>query len=321
MLPAFSVSLSRLRAGGTVRLAFASRSEDISLQMVDLGTTRSDGSLKSRPLLDATRLDVPAAFSPDGQTIAFHGIAVGLPWRLFLSRKDGNDLRALTLLDRPPNVSPKFGSWSPDGRKIVFDALADGNSDIYVTSADGGAPTRLTTDAATDIQPSWSRDGQSIYYSSNRTGRHEIWRLPADGGAASQISRRGGAEPRESLDGRQILFLNGIPVGLNGLRSPGELRMSAVHGREEQTILPRVGLGLWGITERGILYAAEEPGRDIINLYDTRYRRVSRIGHLTFRIPRMNAVCRIAFSSDGLLALSNRVDRAEADIVMIDNFR
>jgi hypothetical protein len=97
--------------------------------------------------------------------------------------------------------------------------------------------------------------------------------------------------------------------------------MAPVQGGEEQTILAKVGLGLWGITGRGILYAAEESAHDVINVCDLRDRRVSRIGHLTFRIPRMNAVCRMAFSPDGLVALGNRVDRAEADVMMIDNFR
>jgi Tol biopolymer transport system component len=64
---------------------------------------------------------------------------------------------------------PNRPRWSPDGRFIAFNLNAGGNADIFVTSADGGSPRRLTTDATEEIEPSWSRDGRYIYFSSKRT--------------------------------------------------------------------------------------------------------------------------------------------------------
>jgi TolB protein len=47
--------------------------------------------------------------------------------------------------------------WSPDGKKIVFHSLRDGNREIYVMNADGSNPTRLTTDPTDDVGPDWGK--------------------------------------------------------------------------------------------------------------------------------------------------------------------
>ena len=36
------------------------------------------------------------------------------------------------------------GSWSPDGRRIVFTSNRDGNNEIYVMNADGGRQRNLS---------------------------------------------------------------------------------------------------------------------------------------------------------------------------------
>jgi TolB protein len=97
--------------------------------------------------------------------------------------------------------------WSPDGQSIAFDVDKEGNGkeDIYVISANGGAPRRLTTDPAADNWPCWSQDGQSVYFTSTRSGAKQIWKMPAGGGDAVQITRDAGADiPRESPDGKFV---------------------------------------------------------------------------------------------------------------------
>ena len=47
-----------------------------------------------------------------------------------------------------------YTNWSPGGRWIAFDAYPDGNANIYVISADGGSPRRLTTEGSQEILPS-----------------------------------------------------------------------------------------------------------------------------------------------------------------------
>jgi Tol biopolymer transport system component len=52
-----------------------------------------------------------------------------------------------------PNDDP---DWSPDGQWITFETWRDAaNHDIYIMTANGAQPTRLTTDAAWEFQPAW----------------------------------------------------------------------------------------------------------------------------------------------------------------------
>ncbi len=84
---------------------------------------------------------------------------------------------------------------------MPFDARAAGSADIYVISAEGGQPRRLTTDPAEDTVPSWSRDGNWIYFSSKRGGSPQIWRMPAASGHVIQVTSQGGVDSMESPDG------------------------------------------------------------------------------------------------------------------------
>jgi subtilisin family serine protease/Tol biopolymer transport system component len=68
-------------------------------------------------------------------------------------------------------TNPTFDSrprYSPNGSKIVFQSLRDGQSEIYVMNSDGSAQTRLTNNSAADTAPAWSPDGTKILFTSLR---------------------------------------------------------------------------------------------------------------------------------------------------------
>src|SRR6202035_1265249 len=65
---------------------------------------------------------------------------------------------------RPP-PPPKF---SPDGKWIAFTGEYDGNPDVYVISAEGGEPRRLTFHPSNDIVLGWTPDGKNILFRSDR---------------------------------------------------------------------------------------------------------------------------------------------------------
>ncbi len=82
-------------------------------------------------------------------------------------------------------------AWSPDGTKIAYDSMRDGNRDIYVMNADfTTGETRLTTDPAEDEHPTWSPDGRKIAFASWRIGGvwSEIYTMYADGSNQTRLT-------------------------------------------------------------------------------------------------------------------------------------
>jgi tricorn protease len=68
--------------------------------------------------------------------------------------KEGGIARRLT---SGPGYS-SFPRFSPDGKQIAFTSQYDGNTEVYVMPAEGGAPKRLTTSATLgrdDISTGW----------------------------------------------------------------------------------------------------------------------------------------------------------------------
>ena len=116
------------------------------------------------------------------------------------------DRPGLRSIDVPGKSNTGTPRWSPDGRRIAFDARQRQDGDIYVIDADGGAPRRVTTEPSDDVVPSWSGDGRWIYFASKRTGRWEVWKVPIDGGQAVQVTKHGGFAAFESRDGRSVFY-------------------------------------------------------------------------------------------------------------------
>ncbi len=59
----------------------------------------------------------------------------------------------------------RYGSWSPDKKKIVFSSNLDNAAfEIYTANADGSAITRITNDTISDYYPKFSPDGSKIAF-------------------------------------------------------------------------------------------------------------------------------------------------------------
>ncbi|MEZ4417657.1 MAG: S9 family peptidase [Gemmatimonadota bacterium] len=84
--------------------------------------------------------------------------------------------------------------WSPDGRWIAYVSSGDqpepiGLGDVYVVSADGGAPRRLaeTHDRSANLV-GWSRDARSVYVAESVRTTTQIFALPVDGSAPRPLT-------------------------------------------------------------------------------------------------------------------------------------
>jgi Tol biopolymer transport system component/serine/threonine protein kinase len=78
---------------------------------------------------------------------------------------------------------------SPDGRSIAFVSMRAGGPDVWVASADGSSPRRLTFVPVTS-GPRWSSDGRSIAFAAQLPGevRPDIWVVDVSDGATRRIT-------------------------------------------------------------------------------------------------------------------------------------
>ena len=99
---------------------------------------------------------------------------------------------------------------SPDGTRIAFSSVRDGNTEIYVMDADGGNPVNLTRDDAYDRGPAWSPDGQRIAFQRSGGGGRgpQIFVMNADGSGVERLTHdpqaSWGQSPAWSPDGSSI---------------------------------------------------------------------------------------------------------------------
>src|SRR3954469_1314012 len=102
-----------------------------------------------------------AAMSPDHRTIAID--LLGTLWTLPASGGVAKPITDIFLDVRQP-------SWSPDGRRLAFQAFRNSTCEIGRVDADGSGLKPVTSSAFDDREPVWSPDGRSIAFSSDRSG-------------------------------------------------------------------------------------------------------------------------------------------------------
>ncbi|MGC2100554.1 MAG: protein kinase [Candidatus Sulfotelmatobacter sp.] len=150
-------------------------------------------------------------YSPDGQRIAVDASWAG-PRRVWLLDRQGHNPQQVTT-DTSEEVAHLAPTWSPDGKKIVFQNLARTKFDIRVVNLDSKQMNWITNDFRINIRPSWSPSGRFIYFSSDRSGGINIWRAPvkADGtlnGSLQQVTTGAGqdVEVAVSPDSKRLAY-------------------------------------------------------------------------------------------------------------------
>ena len=133
----------------------------------------------------------PFDYSPNGKQIVFH---LGDPTRpptasqaLFVVNVDGTGVHRIT----PWSSSVRGGSWSPDGRTILFDEFPD-HCSIFLVNPDGSDLRKLpvdTTGSRCPFDPSWSPDGTKISFGLiTSTGQEGIFTAKTDGTDLRQVT-------------------------------------------------------------------------------------------------------------------------------------
>ncbi|MCI0693789.1 PDZ domain-containing protein [candidate division KSB1 bacterium] len=125
---------------------------------------------------------------------------------LWTAPKEGGMARQLS----SPKGLELFPKFSPDGKLIAFSGNYDGNTDVYLMSAEGGTPTRLTHHPDGDLVVEWYPDGKHVLYRSqmmspsNRFNR--LFKQPLAGGMPETLPLAYGELASFSPDGKRMAF-------------------------------------------------------------------------------------------------------------------
>jgi Tol biopolymer transport system component len=139
--------------------------------------------------------DVPGDYSPDGRRIVFlrdndPNTETGA---LFVVNTDGSGLRKITA----QNFAEDSGSWSPDGRWILF---SSDKGKLFVVHPDGSGLRQIRLDAGPGgyfaFEPAWSPNGTHIVLGLflASTGEQHLYTVRPTGSDLRQVANTQGSE-------------------------------------------------------------------------------------------------------------------------------
>lgn len=179
----------------------------------------ADGS-ERRNITNDPANDWGPDWSSDGSTIVFNSDREGGALRGYLVDPGGSNLRALGI-----DAWFEYPSFSPDGRRVVFEGHDGTDYEIYVANIETGETRQLTDAPGNDGWPVWSPDGASIAFSTERddcmflaedqecwqTGEpddayRQIWLMNADGSDQRPVSTELAQFVAWSPDSRYLLI-------------------------------------------------------------------------------------------------------------------
>ena len=155
-------------------------------------------------------------------------------------------------------------SWSPDGNEIAFSSSQTSDPEIYIASADGGRPRRLTHSRGVDVSPAWNRlTGRQIAFVSDRGGPPQIYLMEIDGGNVQRLTNGEGyaVSPAWSPNGQMLAFAwqrsgASFDIYVMDVATRQTVQLTRDSGRNEQPS--------WAADGRHIVFQSTRSGRNQI---------------------------------------------------------
>jgi serine/threonine-protein kinase len=193
--------------------------------------------------------DTEQVWSPDGREIVFSSDRQTQPATLYRKPSDGSgEERPVTKTD----VHMWASSWSSDGRAIAVSAPR-GTFDVGLVQLDPLKTEWFLTTPFAESDAAFSPDGRWVAYVSTESGQSEVYVRPlSSGGGRWQISDAGGAYPRWSRDGKELVYRTNEGIMSASIdASTGSLRT----GKPQQLFAGAFRGGIGGISIAGNTFA------------------------------------------------------------------
>jgi len=201
-------------------------------------------------------------------------------YEIFTARPDGSEIRRLT-----ENTGyDAEATFAPDGSRIIFTSLRNGDLDLYTMKPDGTDVKRVTSEPGYDGGAFYSRNGKRIVWRASRPRTDaekaayaellkesairpmtlEIFVADADGSHPRQVTSNGAANfgPYFLPDGRRIIYASNVadPQGRNFdlwiVRDDGK-------GLEQITFNPTFdGFPMFSPDGKELLFASNRNGKE-----------------------------------------------------------
>jgi Tol biopolymer transport system component/DNA-binding winged helix-turn-helix (wHTH) protein len=309
-----------------------------------------------QPVAGVGEIAINPSISRKGNQLVYQRtISTNDIWRLDL--KDarhafGSPTRVLSA--RGLNLRPSF---SPDGKKIVFESDRLGYSDIWYCESDGSNCVQLTSLHGISGTARWSPDGHYISFESISQDYYEIYVIEVPSGRPHLVSTFPGVDngtPNWSRDGKTIYFSSahgsgtfqiwkvafkgGSPVrvtrngGVYAIESddgrflyygkhdqPGVWKMPLDGGEETRVLDQPRGWCNWQLVSTGIYFLNENfKPNGRIGFFDFATRETTPI--FSLEKPR-TLFGGLAVSPDGRSLLYAQTELDDSYIMLVKNFR
>lgn len=165
---------------------------------------------------DFPGITIAPRFSPDGQKVVMSLLQDNGSANLYAM-----DLRSrnVTRLTNSPAIDTA-ASYSPDGSQIVFESDRGGRQQIYVMSAAGSEPNRISFGDGSYSTPVWSPRGDLIAFTKQSGGQFSIGVMKTDGSGERILTSGFLAEgPTWAPNGRVLAFYKNAAGGNPALYS------------------------------------------------------------------------------------------------------
>lgn len=176
--------------------------------------------------------------SPDGAMLAFSDKVETGKSCIYVMPFSGGAAKRVTR-----NVPSWFHAWHPNGDRVLYPCVRDGQFAIATSTLDGAEQILIQGPGHYD-GPDYTPDGSWIWFNSDRGGDMALWRMRADGSAPEQMTDGSRVDwfPHPAPDGKQVVYLSyeagtqGHPAGRHV-----ELRCLPAEGGEPRRLVSLYG--------------------------------------------------------------------------------